>query len=296
MRGTRIEAQRPIRAVDNRCGWSIGNSPDSTAPWTMVPTVCALSKWSSWCSAARPFSASTYPTSVPPGDRRSCPGRERPSPNDKSMSMSRHAVTSVSAAASCQQEGRQEVEQAPVQDCGDDPAFDVPPEHIVQSSSGKGWQGLDVAEIIHPLDDFTLPALPRHILVINLSPPSTIQERLAGRQGHLGTGKGVILPAGAPTTWHLEREAEVRHLHLYHVPTLIQEIASEADIDPETIEFAQTLGIFDPQIETIQLSLLSELRSEGLGGRLYVESLATILGILLLRQHSSVKQPSLPRD
>ena len=187
------------------------------------------------------------------------------------------------------------MEQTPFEESKRETVFDVPLEHIVQSSSGKGWHGLDVAEIIHPLDDFALPALPRHILVINLSAPSTIQERLAGRQGHLGTGNVVILPAGAPTTWHLEREGEVRHLHLYLSPTLIQQIATSADIDPDTVEFVDTLGMFDPRIETIALSLLSELRSEGLGGRLYVESLANILGIHLLRQHSSVKQPSLPR-
>lgn len=187
------------------------------------------------------------------------------------------------------------MEQTPFEESKRETVFDVPLEHIVQSSSGKGWHGLDVAEIIHPLDDFALPALPRHILVINLSAPSTIQERLAGRQGHLGTGNVVILPAGAPTTWHLEREGEVRHLHLYLSPTLIQQIATSADIDPDTVEFVDTLGMFDPRIETIALSLLSELRSEGLGGRLYVESLANLLGIHLLRQHSSVKQPSLPR-
>jgi len=188
------------------------------------------------------------------------------------------------------------VEQTPFEESKRETVFDVPLEHIVQSSSGKGWHGLDVAEIIHPLDDFALPALPRHILVINLSAPSTIQERLAGRQGHLGTGNVVILPVGAPTTWHLEREGEVRHLHLYLSPTLIQQIATSADIDPDTVEFVDTLGMFDPRIETIALSLLSELRAEGLGGRLYVESLANILGIHLLRQHSSVKQPSLPRS
>jgi len=188
------------------------------------------------------------------------------------------------------------MEQTPFEESNHETVFDVPLEHIVQSSSGKGWHGLDVAEIIHPLDDFALPALPRHILVINLSAPSTIHERRACRQGHLGTGNVVILPAGAPTTWHLEREGEVRHLHLYLSPTLLQQIATSADIDPDTVEFVDTLGMFDPRIETIALSLLSELRSEGLGGRLYVESLANILGIHLLRQHSSVKQPSLPRS
>ncbi|EFH83404.1 AraC family transcriptional regulator [Ktedonobacter racemifer] len=188
------------------------------------------------------------------------------------------------------------MEQVPLEGDRHNTVFDVPPEHIVQSSSGKGWDGLDVAEVIHPLDDFALPALPRHILVINLSTPSTIQERLAGRQGQLGTGNLVILPAGAPTNWHLEREGEVRHLHLYLSPTFIQEIATSADIYPDTVEFVGTLGIFDPQIESIALSLFSELRSDGLGGKLYVESLANILGIHLLRHHSSVKQPSLPRS
>jgi AraC family transcriptional regulator len=47
---------------------------------------------------------------------------------------------------------------------------------------------------------------------------------------------------------------------------------------------------------SIALSLLSELRTGGLGGRLYVESLANILSIHLLRHHSSVKQPSSPRS
>jgi AraC family transcriptional regulator len=194
------------------------------------------------------------------------------------------------------QEGRRGVEQAPLEGDRQETVFDVPPEHIIQASSGKGWNGLDVAEVIHPLDDFALPAIPRHVLVINLGSPSEIKEHLVGRQGHLGTGNLVILPAGAPTSWHLEREGEVRHLHLYLSPTLIHKIAASADINPDSVEIIDALGVSDPQVETIALSLLSELRSDGLGGKLYVESLATILGIHLLRHHSSVKQPSLSRS
>lgn len=188
------------------------------------------------------------------------------------------------------------MEQVPLEGDSHDDVFDVPPEHIVQSSSGKNWNELDVAEVIHPLDDFALPALPRHVLVINLGSPSEIQEQLTRRQGHLETGNLVILPAGAPTSWHLEREGEVRHLHLYLSPTLIQKIAAEAALGPDRVELIETLGVFDPQVEAIALSLLSELRSDGLGGKLYVESLATILGIHLLRHYSSVKQPSLSRS
>ena len=174
-------------------------------------------------------------------------------------------------------------------------SFDVPPEHIVQSSRGKEWNGIDVAEIVHPLDDFALPALPRHVLVVNLSSPAEIQERRLGRLGHLGTGGLVILPAGAPSTWHLERQGEVRHLHLYLSPTLLQNIATELDINPDTVQLLDTLGVADPQLETIALSFLSELRSDGLGGKVYAESLANILVVHLLRHHSSVKLPSVSR-
>jgi AraC family transcriptional regulator len=171
-----------------------------------------------------------------------------------------------------------------------DDAFDVPPEHIVQSSRGKDWHGVDIAEIVHPLDDFALPAIPRHVLVINLGSPIEAQERRAGRQGHLGTGSLTILPAGMPGTWHLERQGEVRHLHLYLPPTLVRSVAAEADINPDTVELIDAIGVHDPQAEAIARSFLAELRSEGLGGRVYTESLANLLIIHLLRHHSSLKQ------
>ena len=49
------------------------------------------------------------------------------------------------------QEGRRGVEQAPLEGGRQETVFDVPPEHIIQSSSGRGWNGLDVAEVIHPV-------------------------------------------------------------------------------------------------------------------------------------------------
>lgn len=187
------------------------------------------------------------------------------------------------------------MENASLEDDTQEVAFDVPTEHIVQSSRGRNWHGIDVAEVVHPLADFALPALPRHILVVNLSAPVDIQERRFGRQGHLGTGNLVILPAGAPSTWHVEHQGEVRHLHLYLSPALIERVASEAGINPDAVQLIDAMGVTDPQIETIALSFLSELRSSGLGGKVYAESLANLLVVQLLRQHSSVKLPSVPR-
>ncbi len=172
-------------------------------------------------------------------------------------------------------------------------AFDVPPEHIVQSSRGRDWNGIDIAEVVHPNDDFVLPAIARHVLVLNLGSPIEAQERLGGRQGHLGTGSLTILPAGASSRWHLDHHGEVRHLHFYLPSRLLYNIATEVDINPDTVELMDVIGVRDPQLEAIILSYFLELHSGGPGGKLYTESLATIMCVHLLRHHALGKQSPL---
>ena len=72
-------------------------------------------------------------------------------------------------------------------------APDVRPEHVLLSSSGRGWSGVDAAEIHHPQDDFRTPAIPRHVLVVNLGSPFAAKETLRGREGYLGSGGIVVL-------------------------------------------------------------------------------------------------------
>jgi AraC family transcriptional regulator len=167
-------------------------------------------------------------------------------------------------------------------------APDVPPEHVLLSSGGRGWSGVDAAEIHHPQDDFGTPAIPRHVLVVNLGSPFDAKETLRGQEGYLSPGSIVVLPAGAPREWHLERRGEVRHLHLYLDPTLVQGVAAGAGLDPDKAELVEVLGVRDPQIEHTALSLLSELRAGDLGGKIYSESLANMLAVNLLRRHSSL--------
>lgn len=172
---------------------------------------------------------------------------------------------------------------------------DVPPEHILLSSSGRGWSGIDAAEVHHPQDDFGTPAIPRHVLVLNLGSPFDAKETLRGREGYLGSGGIVVLPAGAPREWHLDRRGEVRHLHLYLDPALVRSVAAGAGLDPDEVELIEALGIRDPQIEYAALSLLSELRSGEVGARIYTESLANVLAINLLRRHSSLGRSSMSK-
>ena len=79
----------------------------------------------------------------------------------------------------------------------------------------------------------------------------------------------------------------MRHLHLYLDPTLVRDVAAGAGLDPEKAELVEALGVRDPQIEHAAMSLLTELRSEDLGTRIYAESLANVLAVNLLRHHFS---------
>jgi AraC family transcriptional regulator len=163
----------------------------------------------------------------------------------------------------------------------------------VLSSSGRGWSGVDAAEVHHPRDDFGLPAIPYHVLVVNLGSPFKVKERLRGRQGYMDSGGIVVLPAEAPSEWHLERQGEVRHLHLYLDPALVRGVADGAGLDPDKAELVETVGVRNPQIEHAAMLLLSELRSgDRLDGRIYAESLASVLAVNLLRAHSSLGRSS----
>jgi AraC family transcriptional regulator len=159
---------------------------------------------------------------------------------------------------------------------------------VVSFSGERGWDGVDAAEVVHPEDDFGLPAVPRHVVVVNLGSSFGARERLRGREGHMGAGGIVLLPAEAPSEWHLHRRGEVRHLHLYLDPALVAGVAAGAGLDPDRAELVEALGVRDPQIEQAAMSLLAELRSEGLGGKIHAESLASVLAVHLLRRHSSL--------
>jgi AraC family transcriptional regulator len=165
---------------------------------------------------------------------------------------------------------------------------DVPPEHVLRSSRGLGWRGIDAAEIVHPLDDFATPAVDRHVLVFNIGTPMDAAERRSGRAGHLDHGRGVmILPAGRARDWHLEHRGEVRHLHVYLAPELVSDVAAEADLDIAHVEVHEGFGVQDPRLVRAGLELLQELRAPQPAARLAAEALGTLLAVHLLRQHSS---------
>jgi AraC family transcriptional regulator len=74
----------------------------------------------------------------------------------------------------------------------------------------------------------------------------------------------------------------------------IQTVASEAlAINPDSLELLPESKIRDSQIEAIGMMLLTELQQGNLGSKLYIESLANVLAIHLIRQYAATK-PQIP--
>ena len=163
---------------------------------------------------------------------------------------------------------------------------------VIASSAGRDWDGIYAEEVWHRAADFGLPAISDHLLVFHLGRPIRVEEHLRGQEGRLGEGSLTILPAQAPTQWQLGRQGDVRHLHLFLRPGFIGAVATEAGVDPDRVEIMSAIGARDPRFEQIGLALLGELRADGLGGRLYAESLATLLAVQLLRHQSTAGLPT----
>jgi AraC family transcriptional regulator len=101
-----------------------------------------------------------------------------------------------------------------------------------------------------------------------------------------------LVPAGQSTYWRCPPDASISDISIYLPPELVLQIATSADLNPDRIELMDCFSRSDPHLYQIAMMLLAELRSGGIMGELYVESLTQVLVIHLLR-HYSVFQPEI---
>jgi AraC family transcriptional regulator len=130
------------------------------------------------------------------------------------------------------------------------------------------------------------------VVNLHLSAPHRLVQRQHDltRKGLVATNDAAVTPGGVHGYWRTDAASEDMSMLLED--RFIRWVARESDVDPDRIEIAPLFSAPDPQIERIGLSLLSEMENGGLGGRLYAESLATVLALHLLRNHSSLGRGS----
>lgn len=159
----------------------------------------------------------------------------------------------------------------------------VASENIRRSGS---WDGIRVEH--WSLNAGELPAHNHreHTVLIVLSDGAKGEFRTETGLGMCGTqvkGGIAVVPSGLEHSAVLDGPSE--HLSLFIDPSLITRAGLETQCGP--VELIEKYSQADDVILNIGLALKSEIYSEGLGGRLYADSLANLLAVHLLRHYST---------
>ena len=165
----------------------------------------------------------------------------------------------------------------------------VIPVETVSSSQDRGWRGVETKRFRYATEGFYLPGFAGHAVVVHLGPTAELVEREEGRLHKALVRKGdvSVVPAGLESEWWWEGK-EVDRLHTYLDPALLREAAAEEGADLGGLEVINSVAARDPLLEQASMALLNEMEAGGPAGRMYAESLASVLALHLLRRHSSL--------
>jgi AraC family transcriptional regulator len=163
----------------------------------------------------------------------------------------------------------------------------------VVSSQPLGWQPLLVEEFQQPPGGTDIPeAWEGHSIALCLAPrPHRIHQVVGDRRytGLYSKGDISITPAHVPASYRAE--GQDHYFHVQIPAQFVQSVAqSAAELDPNRVELMIEFWARDPQLEQTLMLLRSELhKGGGWVGQLYVESLANLLVVHLLREYSTAQ-------
>lgn len=142
-------------------------------------------------------------------------------------------------------------------------------------------------------DEWSYPH--EHTLGLVLSPrPFKFFHWQDGRT-HSGLySKGDLLITPADTRLATQAEGDVQLVQMRLQDSFLRQVAGETlGQDGDRIGLVPAFQTRDPHIEAIATMLLTELHRESFGSPLYIESLANVLAVHLLRHHATAR-PELP--
>ncbi|MDZ8026176.1 MAG: helix-turn-helix domain-containing protein [Nostoc sp. SerVER01] len=161
----------------------------------------------------------------------------------------------------------------------------------ILSSQNQGWENILVEEFQHPPGEGRSYYSDEHAICLSLASRPVRLLQIQGGKTHTGLyGKGDVSITPAKTPFFARWDLEDHYLQIRIASDFIQSVARETiETNAEQLELLTEFRTRDPHIESIAMMLLSELKRENLGGRLYIESLANVLAVHLLRQYSAIK-------
>jgi AraC family transcriptional regulator len=161
----------------------------------------------------------------------------------------------------------------------------------ISSSQTQGWDNILVEQFKQPTGEASCHYTNEHVIYLSLASRPVRLLQIQGEKTYTGLyRKGDISVTPAKTPFFARWDGDDHYLQISITSCFIQDVAREAlDLNPDRLELLPEFRTRDPQIEAIAMLLLSELKQEHLGGKLYIDSLANVLAVHLLRQYSATK-------
>ncbi|MBD1909077.1 MULTISPECIES: AraC family transcriptional regulator [unclassified Leptolyngbya] len=163
----------------------------------------------------------------------------------------------------------------------------------ILSSSDQGWDNIVVEQFRYPAGEGHCYYTDAHVICLSLSPRPINFLQVYGSKTYRGLyGKGDISIAPAEVPFFARWDDEDHYLQIRVPSQFIQRVACEAlEMKGDRLELMPEFRTRDPQIEAIGSMLLTELQQKTAGNKLYIESLANVLTIHLIRQYTAVHTP-----
>lgn len=158
----------------------------------------------------------------------------------------------------------------------------------VLSSRSRGWKGI-VVEFYRAANVDVVARFSDATVSLHLRGPVHLVQRRNGRayERTIHPGDVIVAPEGEPKQIQHEETAEVVKLRLSR-ELLVEVIQDGCGGDPKKVRLLDNFGTRDAQLEYVGRRFLAELETEGMGDRIFAESLARQLAVHLVRHYSTM--------
>ena len=131
-----------------------------------------------------------------------------------------------------------------------------------------------------------------HTLGLFLSPrPFQFSHQQGNRTYEGFYSKGDLLITPSDTTLSTQADGDVQIVQIRIKDAFVRTVARETlPQKGDRVELVQAIQTRDSQIEAIMMMLLAQLHQASFGDQLYVDSLANVLAVHLLRHHATTRQ------
>ena len=164
-----------------------------------------------------------------------------------------------------------------------------PGNRLLAHSGDLGWRSIYASYAAERPWTATLRPLIHPCLAYFVNGTATITRRIEGeasQTAQLHARQFGLVPTRTASHWDLHGRPDVLTLYLHHA--MVGRLAEEVfDRDPKHVELRPRLGVTDPLLEQLALTLLHRLRDSEKGFGLYIDHLAQSIAVEVLRSHCS---------